>query len=550
MFKNFDNFSQRCCLIDGSGQSWSYYEVSRKAQIATDHLAGFKKLVFLMGGNTVGLISAYIGAMRGSHTVHFLDPSKPADNDQLIKLYAPNALIYATDYDYTIASHNPDQIVLHPDLSVLLSTSGSTGSSKFVKLSHGNVASNTASIVAYLDLDPEDRAITTLKPFYSYGFSVINTHLNIGASLLLSEYSVQDPEFWQAVKRHQASNLPGVPHTFQTIYAQKTQLSDYTSLRFMTQAGGKLGADLVTHFAREGETHGFDFFVMYGQTEAAPRISYLPPELALQNPASIGKAVPGGKLWLIDPQGRKVSKTGVEGELVYSGPNVMIGYASESQDLANYEHHDMLFTGDLAIQKNSGLFEITGRSSRIVKPFGLRISLDEIESIASDLFGPAVAVSHGDEIRLFFENRANTVEVQKALAGRTGLPALTFMITSDATIPRLSSGKPDYRSLQGVPNYDVPQTRGLVGFTQDVVHEFWAILTGRHLRPASVLDAFEKVFVMRQLTADKSFRNLGGDSLMMLQLHLLLEEYFDEVPENWQNISIVDLEKSAASVGF
>lgn len=550
MFEGLEKFAQRCCLIDAAGQSWSYGEILAKANTATDQLAGDKKLVFLAGGNTVGLIAAYLGAMRGGHAVHLLDPTKTKENARLLALYEPNALITAGKDDFTTEIRNSDKIALHPDLAVLLSTSGSTGTSKFVKLSEGNVAANTASIIEYLGLTPDDRAITTLKPFYSYGFSVVNTHLSIGASLLLSELSVQEPEFWMALQTHEATNLPGVPHTFQTIHAQNIALEGYPSLRFMTQAGGKLGANLVTHFAEAGAQHGFAFFVMYGQTEAAPRISYLPPEMALSHPGSIGRAVPGGRLWLVDAAGQEIDASRVEGQLAYTGPNVMMGYASEPSALATTEPPDALMTGDLAIRNTAGLFEITGRSARIVKPFGLRISLDEIEAITSDQFGAAVAIGHEDSVRVFLEGRADPVEVQTALSTRTGLPAPTFEVNIEAAIPRLASGKPDYRSLSERPMAAGAPAPGFGGFLRDAAREFTAILTGRQLRPASVIEAFENVFVLQEIDLQSSFRTLGGDSLMMLQLYLLLEEYLDEIPDSWQSMTVADLEKSSAARGF
>ncbi len=544
MFDHLDTFSDRTCLIGQDGTSVSYGQLLEKADAVTQALAGSKKLVFIDGHNSVATIAAYVGAWRGGHAIHLVDPKRHEENARLSALYQPNATIRCEGDLAEVVDQQAPPLALHPDLAVLLSTSGSTGTSKFVKLSAANVIANTDAIISYLGLTGADRAITSLKPFYSYGFSVINTHLRAGASLVLSDISVQQPGFWDAVRQHEVSNIPGVPHTFEVIASEGIDLSDLPALRFLTQAGGKLGPALVTRFAEMGARQGYDFFVMYGQTEAAPRISYLPPDMAARHPGAIGKAVPGGQLELRDGEGQPILEPDVEGELVYSGPNVMIGYATTRDELGTAEEIGQLFTGDLARRNQDGLFEITGRKARMVKPFGLRISLDEIEAILSAEAGQAAAIGLEDTVVVVLESGAtlDADQTQAFLSEKTGLPRSCFLVQAGQTIPRLSNGKIDYKTLQGQDWSGLAPTGSFSEFLSDTWREFRAILTGRSLRPDSVLQAYQSVFPRSRVEVDMSFRSLGGDSLALLQMQLLLEEYLGQLPDGWEIMTIQDLE--------
>ncbi len=257
-----------------------------------------------------------------------------------------------------------------------MTTSGSTGAPKLVRLSHRNVTSNAHAIIEYLGLDESDRGITSLPLHYCYGLSVLHSHLLAGASLVLTEASVVDPCFAAAMHHGQVTNLAGVPHTFDLLDRAGPDTIRTPSLRLVTQAGGRMAPERVTEWVARTEGWGAEFFVMYGQTEATARIAYLPPQLARRRPGAIGVPIPGGS---IDVRPLGGSLDGV-GELVYRGPNVMLGYTCTGDDLALGTTLDELRTGDLArFDADAGVFEIVGRASRLVKPFGLRIDLDAIE---------------------------------------------------------------------------------------------------------------------------------------------------------------------------
>ena len=220
---------------------------------------------------------------------------------------------------------------LHPDLALLLSTSGSTGSPKLVRLSHDNLRCNAASIADYLGLTPDDRAITSLPMHYCYGLSVVHSHLLVGAGLVLTDLSVVDECFWRLAEDAGATSFAGVPYTFEQLERSGFTERALPSLRYVTQAGGRMAPERVGRWRDHGRRSGWDLVVMYGQTEATARMAWLPPDRADAHPEAVGIPIPGGSFRL-EPVD-EVDEPGV-GELVYAGPNVMQGYAVSAADLA------------------------------------------------------------------------------------------------------------------------------------------------------------------------------------------------------------------------
>ena len=270
----------------------------------------------------------------------------------------------------------------HPDLALLLSTSGSTGSPKLVRLSYENLLSNTMSICEYLKIIRADRPITTLPMNYSYGLSVINTHLYAGASIILTDQSYAQKTFWDLFKKNSATSFSGVPYTYEILKRIHFERMELPSLKCMTQAGGKLSEELQSFFAEYATKRNIDFFIMYGQTEATARMSYLDPKLATEKIGSIGKAIPGGRFEIRDDQNNIINQPGVKGNLFYCGTNVFMGYADSINDLCKENlHNGLLDTGDLAEYDNDNFLYIKGRKKRFIKIYGNRVNLDEIESI-------------------------------------------------------------------------------------------------------------------------------------------------------------------------
>ena len=359
----------RPAVVTPAGAVVSYSQLAQKISDLSARLGAQKRLVAICAENNLESLVAYLGALAGGHAVILLPGQDQNQYKSLLQRYAPDVVMRPDNQWEPEELAQNSRHELHPDLAVVLPTSGSTGSPKLVRLSHSNIQANADAIASFLDITESDRAATTLPMHYSYGLSVINSHLARGASLLMSQHSVVDACFWKSFTEQQATSFAGVPHTFQLLKRSGFETRDLPSLRYVTQAGGRLNADDVQLFATLGAQRGWEFFVMYGQTEATARMAYLPPDQAWQNPRAIGVPIPGGEFSLEAP----------DGELVYRGDNVMLGYAHSPDDLALGKTVHELRTGDIARRNENGLYELVGRKSRFIKPCGVRVDLDALE---------------------------------------------------------------------------------------------------------------------------------------------------------------------------
>ncbi|HEY8584414.1 MAG TPA: AMP-binding protein [Capillimicrobium sp.] len=345
-----------------------------------------------------------------------------ADPAQIVERYDPRYVVAEREVHVREEAAPAE---LHPDLRLLLSTSGSTGSPKLVRLTARNVLANAESIAAYLGLTPAERAIASLPIPYSYGLSVLTSHLRAGASVAFTPHSVIRPEFWDDARRLEATSFAGVPYSYAMLERIGMRDMRLPALRTMTQAGGRLDPEIALRHAEQRR-----FFVMYGQTEATARIAYVPPERLREKAGSIGIAIPGGAL-----------RVGEGDELVYSGPNVMMGYATQRADLARGDElHGVLPTGDLGAVDADGFFSVTGRLKRIAKVFGQRVNLDEVEAAVD---GPAGAVAAEDAIDVYAERGADA----RTLARRFRVPPRAIRVHEVEALPVKASGKVDYAAL-------------------------------------------------------------------------------------------------------
>lgn len=334
-----------------------------------------------------------------------------------------------------------DGAPIHPDLAILLSTSGSTGSRKLVRLSYDAIAANAKAIASYLSLQSDDRAITTLPLGYSFGMSILNSHLAAGASLVLTRETLMSRAFWSLAAETGVTSLSGVPSSFEMMRRAGLDRRGLNRLRMLTQAGGRLRTDLVMFFDQLARAQGWRFFVMYGQTEASPRISYVPPDLLGDKAGSIGIAIPGGRL-SIDAETR---------ELIYSGANVMLGYAETRDDLARADDlGGVLRTGDLARQDADGYFYLEGRLSRFVKISGTRINLDAVEeALSARLARPLAVTGNDDALNVILADdfaQPDTVVTDLMRELFNIFPGNVDVRRLEA-LPLLPNGKLDYRTL-------------------------------------------------------------------------------------------------------
>ena len=222
---------------------------------------------------------------------------------------------------------------------------------------------------------------------YTYGLSIINSHLLVGAVLLLTEKALTQKEFWNFFKEAGATSFGGVPYTYEMLDRLRFYRMELPSLRYMTQAGGKLIPELHKKFAEYAEKNGKKFIVMYGQCEATARMGYLPADKAIEKCGSMGIAIPGGRFRLIGLDGSTVTEPYTTGELVYEGDNVTLGYAECGEDLLKGdEQHGVLETGDMAQFDEEGFYYIVGRKKRFLKIYGNRVNLDEIDRMVKGEF--------------------------------------------------------------------------------------------------------------------------------------------------------------------
>ena len=502
--------------IDQYHRQLSYGELL--AQIAK-HAATLPAsgLALVEASPTLGWLEAYLACWRRGLSVLLTPRGDAYALDRLRAQFRPKLLMREENgYAPEIAESAADTPI-HADLALMLSTSGSTGDAKCVKLSHSNVAANAESIAQYLEITPGHRGLVNLPVHYSYGLSIVHSHLWAGATILLTDQSVIDDSFWAFAKKHAATSFAGVPHVYELLHRTDLEQHAPPSLRYFTQAGGRLRAELVSHFAEIAAKRDWRFFVMYGQTEATARMAYVPPDVTRERPGVIGKAIPGGKLSVQEENGAPLAQ-GVEGELVYEGPNVMMGYAYSSDDLAAPPSLDKLVTGDLAVQEPDGLFRITGRKARFVKLFGARVSLDSVERRLEELGHPGAAVGTDDNLVVYITDRA-AEKTHAKLAEWLGVPERSVTVEHIDELPRLASGKTDYANL----NARAPK--------QD-----------ESAAPAgNVLAAFQTAFPHDTVEDESTFDALGGDSLTYVSLALDLERMINPLPSDWSHRSVAEL---------
>lgn len=423
-----------------------------------------RKFTFCLCENTIGSFVGYVAFMTHNIPTVLLDASKDTDIiDGLIEHYQPQYVWCPTkragdfctgvpvmEYeDYTLLQTGNQEYEIHPDVLLCLTTSGTTGSPKLVKLTEKNLRSNAESIAEYLKITSSERAITSLPMYYSFGMSVINSHLIKGATLLLTDKAVIQREFLTFFRESKATSIAGVPYTYEMLRRLRFLKMDLPELKTMIQAGGKLNANIVKEYVEAAQATGKEFIVMYGQTEAAPRMSYLPFDKALDKYASIGIAIPGGKLSVRDVDDKEIITPETDGELIYEGPNVCMGYAECIEDLAKGdENHGVLHTGDVARFDSDGYFYITGRMKRFVKVWGNRCNLDATEQLVKAITTSCACVGVDDRITIFVTQEGLDEKIKAYLCDKTGLNVRAFEVRTIPEIPTLPSGKLDYQTMQ------------------------------------------------------------------------------------------------------
>jgi len=484
----FDSYSGRLAAISDSGESITYGQLERFAE-TIGGLVPSRELIFCLCRNTLGSLVGYMAFLNNRIVPLLLDCSLDKRLlRQLSEAYRPDYFWIpqemlrdfgdvspvvsppiVTAHDYALVKTRTTNTPLphpaarpHDDLAILLTTSGSTGSPHLVRQSYENLVANAASIVSYLGITTDERPITTLPMSYTYGLSIIHSHLSVGATVLLTTQTLVQKGFWSFFKEQGGTSFGGVPYTYELLKRLRFARMDLPSLKTMTQAGGRLPPELHREFAEYAKTSGRRFFVMYGQTEATARMSYLPHERSLDKVGSIGVAVPGGEFSLIDGDGRVIKDPNTPGELVYRGRNVTLGYADSRDDLIKgNENRYVLKTGDIATRDEDGYYHIVGRKKRFIKLYGSRISLDEAERLIQSAFPDLDSACAGrdDHMAIFITDAAQATAVKQFIVEKTGINPAAFSVLHVEAIPKNGAGKTLYTQLVDVASAGCERSR-------------------------------------------------------------------------------------------
>ncbi|MDR1053786.1 MAG: AMP-binding protein [Planctomycetaceae bacterium] len=461
-FDDIERFDERVAVISESGEI--SYRGLLELSTAIAGLVVPRSFVFLLGQNHLDCVAAYVGFLRrkvvplllsdvigGEQLTRLIDIYRPS------YIFIPRVRLNEFLYEYEVAGEFGGYVLLrcavasgvklHDELGLVLTTSGSTGSPRLVRLSYKNILSNTESIVRYLKITSGDRAITTMPMTYSYGLSIINTHLYVGGSVVLTELTLMDRGFWNLLKERQPCTFGGVPYIFEMLKRLRFSRMELPFIRYITQAGGKLSSELVSEFRDICAGKKIEFIVMYGQTEATARMSYLPFERTYDKTGSIGIAIPNGKFWLEDDEGKIIDEPNIAGELVYQGDNVSMGYAENASDLAKADENcGVLRTGDIAQRDIDGYYFIVGRKKRFLKIFGNRVNLDEVDQLLNRAGYEAASTGNDDHIKIFV-TKNQIDKIKSFLVEQLRLNPIAFDIQFIAQIPRNNSGKILYSML-------------------------------------------------------------------------------------------------------
>lgn len=380
---------RRIAVIDDSGASLTYGEICDFSIEFVKYLPK-RSLIFLLSENRIGSFLGYTAALS-NRIVPLIISAATEEGlyNHLYDLYQPEYLwlpkakaegkeIVFSAWDYCLVKTGYLPTPMYDDLSLLLPTSGSTGSPKLVRHSYRNIEANADNVRRLFKLDGSEKAMAILPMHYTMGLSVIASHLLAGATLLLSSSSLLDKVFWTRLK--EATSFTGVPYSFEILTKMRFTRMDLPNLKVITQGGGKLTEEMFKMLAQYAHDKEKQFIATYGQSECTARMAYLPAELAMKKICSIGIAEPGGQLSIVDDKGNETFVGEAQGEMVYRGENVTLGYATCREDLLKGdENHGVMHTGDLAKRDADGCYYIIGRLKRFLKIFGLRIGLDEVE---------------------------------------------------------------------------------------------------------------------------------------------------------------------------
>ena len=403
-FENTNSLKKNLLLGTQKSESLSYQAIFERSFSLASFLnqqVGTRKNILLVSQNSMFFIIAYLGILKSGNICVPLNPTIEQENFDYIITKTKSSFGFISDLAkkklvlsiefFSESNVSPiifNQLPTHRlmdefdgnQIAEIIFTSGSTAIPKGVMLTHNNIIANTDSIIQYLNLTEDDKMMVVLPFYYCYGLSLLHTHVRVGGQLLLNNNFIFIASTIKSLNNYQCTGFAGVPSHFQ-ILLRKTELfrkTEFPTLRYVTQAGGKLQDAFIMEFAESFPS--IEFLVMYGQTEATARLSYLPPHLLKEKMGSLGRGIPGVELRVVDAKGKMV-QPGKTGEIIAKGKNVMSGYFDDPKESAKTIRDGWLYTGDLATVDEDGFIFLTARKKEIIKVGGKRISPKEIEGV-------------------------------------------------------------------------------------------------------------------------------------------------------------------------
>lgn len=392
-------------FILGSKESISFNELFKNSLKLASFLRnniGENNNIILVSPNSIFFVTAYLGILKSGNICIPLNFAIEQVNLDFISNKTRNSIVFISKRHQEKLELNESLLIINEDklnsiienqifsgefglfnknkVAEIIFTSGSTGNPKGVMISHENIISNTDSIIDYLNLTSNDIVGIVLPFFYCYGLSLLHTHLKIGGSIVLNNNFIFLSTVIDDLLKYKCTGFAGVPSHFQILLKKSKTFknTNFPELRYVTQAGGKLHDVFIEEFVNTFPK--IDFYVMYGQTEATARLSYLPPNLVTRKLGSIGKSIPGVSIKVVKSNGNTV-KVNETGELIAKGDNIMMGYYKDVEGTKDAIKNGWLYTGDMARVDEEGFIYLVARKKEIIKIGGKRVSPKEIEGV-------------------------------------------------------------------------------------------------------------------------------------------------------------------------
>ena len=463
MFLEIENVDrEKTAILDDSKNRLTYGELCDFVT-EMEKLDLTRSVVFCLCENTAGALAGVV-AFESVGVVPLL-LSASIDStllDELDITYGPHyywvpaaqknrcrGTVIWSKYGYCLVETGYKIYPIHEKLSLLMTTSGSTGSPKLVRYKYGNLEANARNVAAVFGWTERENCIMDLPVQYTMGLNVINSHLVVGATVLLIKNNLMSARFWDFVKENRGTNFTGVPYSYEILMKLRFTKMNLPDLRTLSEGGGKLTDDLFQTLAEYSEQAGKHFCATFGTTETSARMAFLQPDMACRKIGSIGKAIPEGELFLLDVNGNEIEEIEAEGELGYRGPNVTMGYGICRDDLSKGDEWEGEYhTGDIAKRDDEGFYYIVGRKKRFLKLYGLRISLDQSERIIKERFKCECACTGNDDrMKIYITDESLRGAIPVYLAEKLNLNAAAFETRVIAELPKNESGKILYKNL-------------------------------------------------------------------------------------------------------